>query len=480
MWQPQTPNQRQMNMKVSQQMKPTAMAIMWAGIAFSVMSCTSGFSHGANPSACIDMKPRHIQVGPQHPHKSSITLRTDRTTYLPGQTVTVTVRSTRDFMGFLIQGRRVTDNQIVGSFIVFPSESKLLQCQKSGDSVTHSDKSLKRNLFFVWKAPALSVGDIQFYVSIVQSYFIYWARINSTVVRDVTPKGTTPAALQNGQFSTSGDWTANSSLTRTTEAISDAGHNEASLFEEDTQENNEEKLRAAATQQKQSLTEPLDHFMQTRAGGKSTAGELERCHGCREDAQARSSKDVTDVSRSWSETFLLPTSWPQVETSSVVTSQLHQHQATMADNPSPALKQSVLVTLKASADFLQQTEKGEPREQKAGRDRNKSLGAESRPTHEDGTSSKEGGNLARGSHLGAVELGILLGCSAGLGMAMAAGLRYLRAQYCRKRTEVSFTEQNNGIIHVQESGELVQVRKVRENSFVLVQAEYNVITPPGK
>uniref|UniRef100_A0A8C4REJ1 Reeler domain containing 1 n=1 Tax=Erpetoichthys calabaricus TaxID=27687 RepID=A0A8C4REJ1_ERPCA len=429
-------------------MKPTAMAIMWAGIAFSVMSCTSGFSHGANPSACIDMKPRHIQVGPQHPHKSSITLRTDRTTYLPGQTVTVTVRSTRDFMGFLIQGRRVTDNQIVGSFIVFPSESKLLQCQKSGDSVTHSDKSLKRNLFFVWKAPALSVGDIQFYVSIVQSYFIYWARINSTVVRDVTPKGTTPAALQNGQFSTSGG----------------TAH--------DLRGKNREGHYTMAA----GRTFCLRNAKNLGKGAHSWMGSPKHAHLL----HARSSKDVTDVSRSWSETFLLPTSWPQVETSSVVTSQLHQHQATMADNPSPALKQSVLVTLKASADFLQQTEKGEPREQKAGRDRNKSLGAESRPTHEDGTSSKEGGNLARGSHLGAVELGILLGCSAGLGMAMAAGLRYLRAQYCRKRTEVSFTEQNNGIIHVQESGELVQVRKVRENSFVLVQAEYNVITPPGK
>lgn len=74
----------------------------------------------------------------------------------------VTVRSTRDFMGFLLQARRVSNDQVAGTFVFIPPGSKLLTCFEDGDSVTHSDKSLKRNLSFVWKAPAQPIGDIKF------------------------------------------------------------------------------------------------------------------------------------------------------------------------------------------------------------------------------------------------------------------------------------------------------------------------------
>lgn len=82
----------------------------------------------------------------------------------------------------------------------------------------------------------------------------------------------------------------------------------------------------------------------------------------------------------------------------------------------------------------------------------------------------------------AFELGLLLGLSAALGMAIAVGLRYLQRKHCRKRTAVSLNDCNHddrGIIHVQECGDLVQVRKIRQNSFLVLQAEYNLITPTG-
>lgn len=83
--------------------------------------------------------------------------------------------------------------------------------------------------------------------------------------------------------------------------------------------------------------------------------------------------------------------------------------------------------------------------------------------------------------LGRAQLGILLGVGVGLGMVLAAGLRYLHSQYCWKRSEVSFDESSRrgGVIHVQECGDLVQVRKIRQDSFVVLQAEYNVLAPPG-
>ncbi|XP_026056168.1 reelin domain-containing protein 1-like [Carassius auratus] len=82
----------------------------------------------------------------------------------------------------------------------------------------------------------------------------------------------------------------------------------------------------------------------------------------------------------------------------------------------------------------------------------------------------------------APELGLLLGLSAALGMAIAVGLRYLQRKHCRKRTAVSLNARSHddrGVMHVQECGDLVQVRKIRQNSVLVLQAEYNLITPSG-
>lgn len=76
--------------------------------------------------------------------------------------VAVMVRSSLEFMGFLLQARRVSDHQTAGTFAFIPPRSKLMACFEEADTVTHSDKSPKRNLSFVWKAPAQPVGDIRF------------------------------------------------------------------------------------------------------------------------------------------------------------------------------------------------------------------------------------------------------------------------------------------------------------------------------
>lgn len=80
---------------------------------------------------------------------------------------------------------------------------------------------------------------------------------------------------------------------------------------------------------------------------------------------------------------------------------------------------------------------------------------------------------------------MLLGCSAGLGMVLVVGLRYMYHQACRKRTEVTLNDRereygrgDRGLIHVQECGDLVRVRRIRDNSFVLL-AEYDILASPG-
>lgn len=83
------------------------------------------------------------------------------------------------------------------------------------------------------------------------------------------------------------------------------------------------------------------------------------------------------------------------------------------------------------------------------------------------------------------ELGMLLGCSAGLGMVLVVGLRYMYSQACGKRTAVTLNDREReyargerGLIHVQECGDLVRVRRIRDNSFVLL-AEYDILASPG-
>ncbi|KAK5848151.1 hypothetical protein PBY51_005791 [Eleginops maclovinus] len=80
---------------------------------------------------------------------------------------------------------------------------------------------------------------------------------------------------------------------------------------------------------------------------------------------------------------------------------------------------------------------------------------------------------------------MLLGCSAGLGMVLVVGVRYMYRQACGKQTEVTLHDREReyargerGLLHVQECGDLVRVRRIRENSFVLL-AEYDILASPG-
>lgn len=82
-------------------------------------------------------------------------------------------------------------------------------------------------------------------------------------------------------------------------------------------------------------------------------------------------------------------------------------------------------------------------------------------------------------------LGMLLGCSACLGMIAVVGLRYMYHQVCGKRTAVTLNDREReygggerGLIHVQECGDLVRVRRIRDNSYVFL-AEYDILASAG-
>ncbi|XP_044039743.1 mucin-5AC-like [Siniperca chuatsi] len=177
-------------------------------VLFSLAPSTLSFSRGASHASCQEMIPGHIRTQPRDPQHNHITLRTSASSYLPGQLITVNVRSSRDFMGFLLQARsaegargragvrgrsrtgagvrstRVGPVLVGGSWTLAPPGTHTLRCLSEGDTLTHSDKQLKKNLSFVWRAPDTPMGDIRFYITVVQSYFVYWAGIESAVVCD--------------------------------------------------------------------------------------------------------------------------------------------------------------------------------------------------------------------------------------------------------------------------------------------------------
>lgn len=99
-----------------------------------------------------------------------------------------------------------------------------------------------------------------------------------------------------------------------------------------------------------------------------------------------------------------------------------------------------------------------------------------RPAPESAAPGK-GEGPGRGPRLLAAQLGILLVCTAALSLALAAAMRCVCAQHCHKRAEVSFSEPEPDVITVTENGEVMHFRKIRENSFVLLQAQYNWVSP---
>lgn len=92
---------------------------------------------------------------------------------------------------------------------------------------------------------------------------------------------------------------------------------------------------------------------------------------------------------------------------------------------------------RSSASFLPQSKHKEPR---VGEGNGRARGGCPRKPNPRPEVGQEGPSAPSGIQLGTPQLGILLCLSATLGMALAAGLRYLHAQYCHTRTEVSFNE----------------------------------------
>ncbi|XP_051474233.1 reelin domain-containing protein 1 [Apus apus] len=495
--------------------------ISWVGTTLCLASYTTAFSHGASLSACTDMMPNHLRVQLHSPSNNYITLHTNMSFYSPGDKVPVTVRSTRDFMGFLLQARTVSNDEIVGTFVFIPPGSKLLNCFEDGDTVTHSDKSLKRNLSFVWKAPDQPIGDIKFFISIVQSYFVYWAKIESAVVaqRGQTetlagsskkPDPVTPTASQGpsdphhtGPISPVAatilllhtpvppasptsvaarpalepglgvgsdahpvadpkqlvwpSWAASSGSSRPSRQGLEPSLPTRDLGTTD------------ALQSSPSQDDTPSYSTSDGAEGTASAATPRLCLMCKEEGQASPERGATlEASLAVTGSPSAPHVHTHLGDAAVTTAWFHEADA--AGNLSSASRQ--MAERKPAPQPAAAGAKGEE-EAVAGN----TLPGVTRPAPESAVPGK-GEDPGRGTRLLAAQLGILLVCTAALGLALAAA-RCLCAPRCQKRAEVAFSPPDPRLATL-DSGEGMRFHRSRENSFVLVRAEYNWVSPSSR
>ncbi|KAG7323450.1 hypothetical protein KOW79_013152 [Hemibagrus wyckioides] len=383
----------------------------------------------------MDMKPGHISAQSQHTYTASaVTIHTSRTVYLPQHTLMVSVRSSRAFMGLLLHARSVVEDRVVGGkFTHHPPGTHTLSCLSTADTVTHSDKLLKRNLSFTWRAPAQPSGDLRFYITVVHSYFVYWTRIHSAVVHDGTRKtriGHDPG-LQNGIISASPTSSA-PTLTPT------SAHTHSEHL------NNTNKRTTSHT-----LTHsPIVSHTPTHTPTTSNTHTHTHTH-------------MPTVSHT-------PTHTP-IHTP--VVSNTPTHTFTMSHTPAPS---SALHPKPSAALRRSVSDPVEPRE-----DPEVFVKPPDPEPHPE--SGIKTGDVVK------AEPGVRLVSQPVLLMALSLFLLVVLAVYvqrkrCVRRNGVSLSDSRQegaGVRRVQDCGELVQLRRIRENSLLLLQAQYDIITAPG-
>ncbi|XP_071341666.1 putative ferric-chelate reductase 1 isoform X2 [Trachinotus anak] len=164
----------------------------------------AGFSNGKVSAACGDMVPQHGYDPSPDPPPYNITV--DKSIFSPGDNITVSLQVTSSnptfFKGFLIEARDAgkLDLPAVGSFILTdPHESQLLQCgHTQGSGVSHSRGTKKTQVEAVWESPKNPPQRVQFLVTVVHGYKVYWVRIAGPVVslRGATAAPPTAAPAQ--------------------------------------------------------------------------------------------------------------------------------------------------------------------------------------------------------------------------------------------------------------------------------------------
>ncbi|XP_061489677.1 ferric-chelate reductase 1-like isoform X2 [Rhineura floridana] len=165
-----------------------------------VLAClpgpSAGYPDGKVEEACNSMMPLHGHSSPQQFLKHTIEVNV--TEFKPGDHVKVTL-SGPVFEGFFLQARDAANlgGPAIGSFALANKKiSQLLTCGRAKNSaVSHRSKSKKTHLDAYWIAPRNAPKRIQFLVTVVEKFRIFWVKIpGPTISQPNTPTLPTPMA----------------------------------------------------------------------------------------------------------------------------------------------------------------------------------------------------------------------------------------------------------------------------------------------
>ncbi|KAL7887358.1 hypothetical protein AOLI_G00050790 [Acnodon oligacanthus] len=147
------------------------------------------FSNGKVQQACDNMVPMHGHHSSPEPPPYNITV--DKSKFSPLEQIKVTLSAVPSdnkahFKGFLIEARNARNPSAgpVGSFTLLdPEISQLLHCgDREGAAVSHTSEVSKTKVQVIWTAPQDPPSSIQFQVTVVQKWKLYWVRIQGPVV----------------------------------------------------------------------------------------------------------------------------------------------------------------------------------------------------------------------------------------------------------------------------------------------------------
>uniref|UniRef100_A0A4W6G6R2 Reelin domain-containing protein n=1 Tax=Lates calcarifer TaxID=8187 RepID=A0A4W6G6R2_LATCA len=106
----------------------------------------------------------------------------------------VILSGTSYFEGFLLQARDAASQSSVSTVGTFtltnPDMTQLLTCNKQqGSAVSHTSDARQTEVVVIWNAPPDSPSEVQFLVTVVFHYSVFWVRLPGPVIyqHGVTP-----------------------------------------------------------------------------------------------------------------------------------------------------------------------------------------------------------------------------------------------------------------------------------------------------
>ncbi|XP_052102438.1 putative ferric-chelate reductase 1 [Mytilus californianus] len=152
---------------------------------YGIICCfqsVSGFAAGPPFSTCLTLFPKHHGLEAQTT-EPPYTIDIQENDYIPGQDIHMTVggKNGRKFMGLQIAVHRDKGDteELIGEFTSFPSEKlRAMNCiDGKKNMIGHKNNDIVTEVNITWKASAVNQGNLTIFISIVESFDIFWINI---------------------------------------------------------------------------------------------------------------------------------------------------------------------------------------------------------------------------------------------------------------------------------------------------------------